>query len=33
MMLKTPIGVGRPGTPVETGPCATRTPLLNSVTV
>src|SRR5262249_28552572 len=32
MMLKTPVGVGRPGTPVETGPCATRTPLLNSVT-
>src|SRR5262249_9637244 len=32
MMRKTPVGVGRPGTPVETGPCATRTPLLNSVT-
>ena len=32
MMLKTPVGVGRPGTPVETGPCATRTPLLKSVT-
>src|SRR5262252_6775877 len=32
MMLKTPVGVGRPGTPVDTGPCATRTPLLKSVT-
>jgi len=32
MMLKTPVGVGWPGTPVETGPCATRTPLLKSVT-
>jgi hypothetical protein len=33
MMLKTPIGVGWSGTPVETGPCATGTPLLNSVTL
>jgi hypothetical protein len=32
MMLKTPVGVGWPGTPVETDPCATRTPLLKSVT-
>src|SRR5258708_37129972 len=31
MMLNTPVGVGWPGTPVETGPCATRTPLLKSV--
>ena len=32
MTLNTPIGVGCPGTPVDTGPCATRSPLANSVT-
>src|SRR5262249_12936302 len=31
-MLKRLGGVGRPGPPVGTGPCAARTPLLKSVT-
>src|SRR6266446_5434110 len=31
-MRMQPCEVGWPGTPVETGPCATRTPLLKSVT-
>src|SRR6516165_9482362 len=32
MTLNTPMGVGWPGMPVEIAPCATGTPLLNSVT-